>query len=309
MVDLSTAMTAAQGERRQRMPGEGKEKKVRRTGRNLGIEPFDPVKHVQKEKADMASMWLVLGFALLVTLLMRYVLMGVTDPENSKILYILPLTCIFLIPTLHRTIMPERFVEHYGGGTWFKAAFLHTFTFLALSFLLVNPPFGDIAAPELAKSWTVVADDGEAIEYPFDVSTKGTTLTWHTNGSTTLQGDAWLLFGLMDNKNSDGASVNVTREYQANETTRDVNESYWYDNAEAIKNGTSSSNKSSPNLTPHGDQDQPFAIFLGTDLGEGTHTITVVITEEGDPWENVQKYIWTLEIINISPFDQDSISE
>ena len=309
MVDLSTAMTAAQGERRQRKPGEAKEKKVRRTGRNLGIEPFDPVKHVQKEKADMASMWLVLGFALSVTLLMRYVLMGVTDPENSKILYILPLTCIFLIPTLHRTIMPERFVEHYGGGTWFKAAFLHTFTFLALSFLLVNPPFGDIAAPELAKSWTVVTDNGEAIEYPFDVSTKGTTLTWHTNGSTTLQGDAWLLFGLMDNKNSDGASVEVTREYQANETTRDVNESYWYDNAEAIKNGTSSSNKSSPNLTPHGDQDQPFAIFLGTDLGEGTHTITVVITEEGDPWENVQTYVWKLEIINISPFDQDSISE
>ena len=309
MVDLSTAMTAAQGERRQRMPGEPKEKKVRRTGRNLGIEPFDPVKHVQKEKADMASMWLVLGFALLVTLLMRYVLMGVTDPENSKILYILPLTCIFLIPTLHRTIMPERFVEHYGGGTWFKAAFLHTFTFLALSFLLVNPPFGDIAAPELAKSWTVVADDGEAIEYPFDVSTKGTMLTWHTNGSTTLEGDAWLLFGLMDNKNSDGASVNVTREYQANVTARDVNESYWYDNAEAIKNGTSSSNKSSPNLTPHGDQDQPFAIFLGTDLGEGTHTITVVITEEGDPWENVQTYHWTLEIINVSPFDQESISE
>ncbi len=309
MVDLSTAMTAAQGERRQRTPGDGKEKKVRRTGRNLGIEPFDPVKHVQKEKADMASMWLVLGFALSVTLLMRYVLMGVTDPENSKILYILPLTCIFLIPTLHRTIMPERFVEHYGGGTWFKAAFLHTFTFLALSFLLVNPPFGDIAAPELAKSWTVVTDDGEAIEYPFDVSTKGTTLTWHTNGSTTLQGDAWLLFGLMDNKNSDGASVEVTREYQANETTRDVNESYWYDNAEAIKNGTSSSNKSSPNLTPHGDQDQPFAIFLGTDLGEGIHTITVVITEEGDPWENVQTYVWKLEIINISPFDQDSISE
>ena len=309
MVDLSTAMTAAQGERRQRTPGDGKEKKVRRTGRNLGIEPFDPVKHVQKEKADMASMWLVLGFALSVTLLMRYVLMGVTDPENSKILYILPLTCIFLIPTLHRTIMPERFVEHYGGGTWFKAAFLHTFTFLALSFLLVNPPFGDIAAPELAKSWTVVTDDGEAIEYPFDVSTKGTTLTWHTNGSTTLQGDAWLLFGLMDNKNSDGASVEVTREYQANVTARDVNESYWYDNAEAIKNGTSSSNKSSPNLTPHGDQDQPFAIFLGTDLGEGTHTITVVITEEGDPWENVQTYVWKLEIINISPFDQDSISE
>ena len=97
---------------------------------------------------------------------MRYVLMDSTDPEKSKILYILPLTCIFLIPTLHRTVMPERFVEHYGGGTWFKAAFLHTFTFLALSFLLVNPPFGDIAAPELASKWTVVADDGEELFIP-----------------------------------------------------------------------------------------------------------------------------------------------
>ena len=71
MVDLSTAMTAAQGERRQRMQGDDREKKVRRTGRNLGIEAFDPVKHVQKEKADTASMWLVLAFSLTITLLMR----------------------------------------------------------------------------------------------------------------------------------------------------------------------------------------------------------------------------------------------
>ena len=84
MVDLSTAMTAAQGERRQRTQGGDKEKKVRRTGRNLGIEAFDPVKHVQKEKADTASMWLVLAFSLTITLLMRYVLMDSTDPEKSK---------------------------------------------------------------------------------------------------------------------------------------------------------------------------------------------------------------------------------
>ena len=54
MVDLSTAMTAAQGERRQRTQGGDGEKKVRRTGRNLGLEAFDPVKHVQKEKAETA---------------------------------------------------------------------------------------------------------------------------------------------------------------------------------------------------------------------------------------------------------------
>ena len=84
MVDLSTAMTAAQGERRQRTQGGDKEKKVRRTGRNLGIEAFDPVKHVQKEKADTASMWLVLAFSLTITLLMRYVLMDSTDPRSPR---------------------------------------------------------------------------------------------------------------------------------------------------------------------------------------------------------------------------------
>ena len=308
MVDLSTAMTAAQGERRQRTQGGDKEKKVRRTGRNLGIEAFDPVKHVQKEKADTASMWLVLAFSLTITLLMRYVLMDSTDPEKSKILYILPLTCIFLIPTLHRTVMPERFVEHYGGGTWFKAAFLHTFTFLALSFLLVNPPFGDIAAPELASKWTVVADDGEELVYPHSMATSGATLTWHTDGSPILVGEAWLLFGLMDNVNSDGAVVEVTREYQANKTIQEDNISYWNSNAERIANGTSTSNKSAPNLTPHGDLDQPFSVYLGTDLEEGTHKIVVTITEEGDPWQNVQQYTWNLVISSESAV-QDSMSE
>ena len=298
MVDLSTAMTAAQGERRSRMQGDDREKKVRRTGRNLGIEPFDPVKHVQKEKADTASMWLVLGFSLTVTLLMRYVLMGSTDPDNSKILYILPLTCIFLIPTLHRTVMPERFVEHYGGGTWFKSAFLHTFTFLALSFLLVNPPFGDIAAPELASKWTVITDDGEDITYPVDMATSGSTLTWFTDGSPVLAGDAWLLFGLMDNVNSDGAVVEVTREYQANVTVLEENVSYWTNEFERIQNGTvyDPANNSVPDLTPHGELDQPFSIHLGSNLGEGTHKITVIITEQGDPWENVQSYTWNLVV-------------
>lgn len=239
---------------------------------------------------------------------MRYVLMDSTEPENSKILYILPLTCIFLIPTLHRTVMPERFVEHYGGGTWFKAAFLHTFTFLALSFLLVNPPFGDIAAPELASQWTVVVDDGEDITYPHAMSTSGSTLTWHTDGSSVLTGEAWLLFALMDNVNSDGAVVEVTREFQANETEREDNITYWTSNAERIANGTSTSNRSAPNLTPHGDLDQPFSVFLGENLEEGTHLVVVKITEQGDPWQNVQVYTWNL-VISSEPAIQDNKSE
>ena len=181
-----------------------------------------------------------------------------------------------------------------------SGVFAHTFTFLALSFLLVNPPFGDIAAPELASKWTVITDDGEDITYPHAMATSGSTITWYTDGADALAGDAWLLFGLMDNVNSDGAIVEVTREFQANETLREDNISFWTTNAERIANGTSTSNKSAPNLTPHDDLDQPFSIYLGADLEEGTHEIRVTITEQGDPWENVQEYTWKLVITSDS---------
>ena len=49
MVDLQTAMAAAAAERKQRAGAASEERKVRRSGPSLGIEPFDPVKHVSKE--------------------------------------------------------------------------------------------------------------------------------------------------------------------------------------------------------------------------------------------------------------------
>ena len=39
----------------------------------MGIESFDPVEHVSKEKADTVSMWLVITFAATMALVMRYV--------------------------------------------------------------------------------------------------------------------------------------------------------------------------------------------------------------------------------------------
>ena len=92
MVDLQTAMAAAAAERKQRAGAESEERKVRRSGPNLGIESFDPVKHVSKEKADTASMWLVIAFSAVVSLMMRYVLMPNTSPEKSDILYLMPLS-------------------------------------------------------------------------------------------------------------------------------------------------------------------------------------------------------------------------
>ena len=123
MVDLQTAMAAASAERRQRSGAASEERKVRRSGPSLGLEPFDPVKHVSKEKADTASMWLVIAFSVTVSVMMRYVLMPNTTPEKSDILYLMPLSAIILIPQIHRMVMPKDFQEFYGKGTWVQSRF------------------------------------------------------------------------------------------------------------------------------------------------------------------------------------------
>ena len=45
MVDINTAMAAAAADRRNRGTGD-KERKKNRSGADMGIEAFDPVKHV-----------------------------------------------------------------------------------------------------------------------------------------------------------------------------------------------------------------------------------------------------------------------
>ena len=94
MVDINTAMAAAAAERRNRGTGD-KERKKNRSGADMGIESFDPVKHVSKEKADTVSMWLVITFALSMSLIMRYVAMPGSQ-SNSDMLWFIPLMAIFL---------------------------------------------------------------------------------------------------------------------------------------------------------------------------------------------------------------------
>lgn len=295
MVDLNTAMAAAATERRKRVEGEEKEKKIRRSGADLGLEAFDPVKYVEKEKADTLSMWLVMGFSLTISLLMRYVLMPNTAADKTDILYLLPLTAMLIIPQVHRAILPARFIEHYTKGTWVKSGFLHTFTFLALAFLLVNPPFGDIVAPQLSKEWTIVTDDG--VELLFDDGTKGDTITWTVDSTGKLTGEVWLLFGLADNVNSDGAEVTVTLQNNEGSEQLLANTSFWADNEQRLLEANTTTNSSLPNLFPHGEKDQAFAIQLGENLPEGTHSITVTISEQGDPWVNNRTYNWNLIVV------------
>jgi len=295
MVDLQTAMAAAAAERKKRDGAASEDRKVRRSGPSLGIEPFDPVKHVSKEKADTASMWLVIGFSVLVSVMMRYVLMPNTSPEKSDILYLMPLSAIILIPQIHRMVMPKSFQEYYTKGTWFKAGFLHTFTFLAMSFLLVNPPMGDIVAPKLASHWAIATDNDGTLLFNEDSSKDG-VIEWVVDNDGRLEGEVWLLFALADNVNSDGAEVNVEITHQSVSIDLASDEFYWANNSDRIANATKTDNSSAPNLVPH-EKDQPFAINLGSDLAVGSHDILVTIKEDGDPWENERTYRWKLVVV------------
>ena len=101
-MDLQTLMA----ERDSYRPKDG-EKKKRRSGEDLGIESFDPVNYVAKERAETGSMWLVLAFSIFVACVMRYTIMPGLDPSNADLLYALPLMFVFLLPTLHRNVMPK----------------------------------------------------------------------------------------------------------------------------------------------------------------------------------------------------------
>jgi hypothetical protein len=295
MVDLKTAMAAAQAERRKRDGAKSEEKKKRRSGADLGIEPFDPVKYANKEKADTASMWLVIVYALVVTMLMRYVLMPSTTLDKTDVLYLLPLTMMILIPQIHRSVMPERFKEHYTKGTWFRAFFLYTFTFLSLSFLLVNPPFGDIVAPQLAQDWGIAIEQDGNFTYADDV--KGGGVEWTLDEGEYIAGGAWLLFGLADNVDETGANVSVIHESPLGITTSvDADPSFWDAHGDEVGSWRTANNKSAPIHLPHSELDQPFAVFLGNGLAVGTHTVHVEILEQGDPWQNVRNYVWTFTV-------------
>ena len=108
MVDLSTAMAAAAASDRRRGGRDGEKK---RPGGKVGTEPFDPADHVIKEKADAASMWLVIVYAILIATLMRYLIMPALS-EPASVLWSLPLLLIFTIPPLHKILL-SKFADRY----------------------------------------------------------------------------------------------------------------------------------------------------------------------------------------------------
>ena len=273
MVDISTAMAAAAGERRNRGTGD-KERKKNRSGADMGIESFDPVKHVSKEKADTISMWLVISFAATMSLLMRYVAMP-SAQDNADMLWFIPMMGIFLLPSIHRAILPEKFVEHYTKGTWFKASFLHIFTWLALTFLLTNAPFADIVAPEVDDGWGMITSTEEG--YDFTKSSKGEVTL--TEGYT---GTHFIVLSFTDNFDASDAKYTINfNGDSANNSWQDIESS----DASALDS-----------VRSHKDIDYPVAIAVPEGLTEGSYDFVIKVTEDGDPWENTRTVTMTLVI-------------
>ena len=289
MVDLQTAMAAAAADRQKRLDKTAAERKKRRSGADLGIERFDPVQHVAKEKAETASMWFVLTYAVVVALLNRHMLMGWVGPGDGFLLWFLPIGMLIFLPGLHRAIMPESFVEQYKAGTWVKAGFLHTFTFLAVSFLLVNPPFGDVTAASLDGAWdiAILDEDGALVLASTSgdaVELNGEGFAWTTQDGV-LRGSAWVMFTLTDN-------------HEVSENDVEVRLSSNADPAGSVVLPVETAPEAFANLSRNDADHQWFLVPLGTDLVEGRWTITVDIEEQGSPWVNTRVYEWHLDVID-----------
>ena len=271
MVDRSTAMAAAAASDRRRGGRDGEKK---RPGGKVGSEPFDPADHVIKEKADAASMWLVIAYAILIATLMRYLVMPALS-EPASVLWSLPLLLIFTIPPLHRILL-SKFADRYTFGNWFRATFLYTFTWLAVCFILVNPPLADISPPEVAEQVKLVdLDDPEWNQKVGDFSS-----TDDLNNRNLA-----LAFAVRDNIDAEGVDVRV--------------EITWTGSGQEVWNRTgvasSMSNQwanYSVNVSSVAEKSTDVPILLpleGVNFESGnSYTIKIELSQEGDPWDLVE---------------------
>jgi hypothetical protein len=293
MVDLNTAMQAARAENRRKKKS-GDDRKARPGGK-LGVENFDPKDHVEKEVADTISMWLVVAFGTIISFVMRYVMMpGMEGPKS--VLWFLPMTLVVIIPSLHRVLVPEPYKSRYTLGNWFRSGMLFIFTWLALSFILINPPIGDIGAPDIAGKMTVVIVDGEDILIDSDnlSSSRSNSFTLNRNGSS---GEAWMVFYVNDNTDPSVATISLTSLFESapNETPQELAGGVVgdYSNCTAILDGL---REKQQNAIEKHYYDECVAINLGV-LQAGDYHLTVTLTEDGDPWVNTRIIEYDLTVV------------
>ena len=278
MVDLSTAMAAAAASEKRRGGRDGEKK---RPGGKVGTEPFDPADHVIKEKADTASMWLVISYATIIAVVMRYLIMPAMDAPAS-VLWSLPLLLILTIPTSHRVLL-SKYADRYTFGNWFRASFLYTFTWLALCLILVNPPLADISAPEIAHHTKLVDLDDPDWNRQIDDLVIGDNLSERRLG---------IVFAVRDNLDATDVQVRVditTLGESLNWTGISSSMLGDWDNY--------SSNVSGIAMKPN---DVPILIEIPDDFefsNGATYTIEITLSQTGDPWELEEKSTFRFTLI------------
>ena len=266
MVDLTTAMAAAAASDKRRGGRDGEKK---RPGGKVGTEPFDPADHVIKEKADTASMWLVIVYAVLIGVIMRYLIMPALD-EPASVLWSLPLLLIVTIPPLHRILL-SKFADRYTFGNWFRASFLYTFTWLAVCFILVNPPLADISPPEVAHKVVLVDLDDPDWNQPIADFDADDNLNERRLG---------LAFAVRDNINANDVTVQVEMTWLGDSMN-------WNGTSDSMRGDWDSyaDNVSSVLEKP---TDVPIFIEFPEDfeISSGVpYTIEITLNQSGDPWD------------------------
>ena len=266
MVDLTTAMAAAAASDKRRGGRDGGKK---RPGGKVGTEPFDPADHVIKEKADTASMWLVIVYAVLIGVIMRYLIMPALD-EPASVLWSLPLLLIVTIPPLHRILL-SKFADRYTFGNWFRASFLYTFTWLAVCFILVNPPLADISPPEVAHKVVLVDLDDPDWNQPIADFDADDNLNERRLG---------LAFAVRDNINANDVTVQVEMTWLGDSMN-------WNGTSDSMRGDWDSyaDNVSSVLEKP---TDVPIFIEFPEDfeISSGVpYTIEITLNQSGDPWD------------------------
>ena len=299
MVDVDTAMRASAYDKRKRSRGGSGDKEE---PKSRELEPFKPDEHAVKEVADAYSMWLVIIYGLCIALFMRYVFMPTTT-EPSRILWLLPVSLAATVPSLHKLVIPSRYVELYTGGNWFRACFLFVFSWLALTFVLSNPPLSDIAPPTTSNGIDIQEADGI-----IDSSWGG--------GEYSLEIDrdevhVVMGMGVADNIDAGSAKVLVTLTHKgntqilANDTAANLTDAMMtfeeQDSGDWLRgNETSLTRKVvlGPKVTNRG-EDIPLAWDLGM-LGPGTYELHIEMSESRDdmgPWDvNEWSKDWEIKI-------------
>ena len=300
MVDVDSAMRASAyggGKRRKKSDEDKQKEKDDRV-----MEPFDPAATAKKETAEAYSMWIVIIFGLSVCLFMRYVFMDtLTGP--TRVLWLLPMLLISVIPSIHKILIPSEYYELFTMGNWFRASFLYFFSFLALSFILANPPLADIAAPTLSGGLDI-----ETNEAVVDTRWSGGTYYIETNQDTI---DVVLGMGVRDNVDAETAMMSASIWYRgemiANLSHGAVGE---LDEAqqrfdEVDGNWTRGNSKGLLTKGDLGPKVASRADDIGlaweiSDMQLGDYEVRISLSEEGDPWDNTWDAVYTINVVRVA---------